>query len=126
MILSRDHLVPLLNALYRTGTTRLSISHPSEAIDELLSIELGDPEASTVEFTTDLDEYANAHETVYREHGQNAFDSRVRVRAQPINMSASSLSRCHAITRISSSGSASYSVSGRNADTSRDVFTSTV
>jgi hypothetical protein len=74
MILSRDHLVPLLNALHRTGTTRIPVSHPSDAIGDLLTIELGEPEASTVEFGFDLAAHTDARQTVHRDHGQDAFD----------------------------------------------------
>lgn len=50
MILSRQHLVPLLNALYRSGTTQLTVSHPSDTVGDLLDIRLGAPTESTVRF----------------------------------------------------------------------------
>lgn len=69
MQLSRPHLTVLLNALYDAGETTVSVAHPSDAIGELLELELGDPTDSTVRFTKSLDEYADARRQVESDHG---------------------------------------------------------
>lgn len=74
MQLTRAHLTVLLNALYDTGTTTISVAHPSETIGELFRIELGEPDASTVSIEKDAQAYAEAREEVNREHGTPVVD----------------------------------------------------
>lgn len=74
MQLARHHLTVLLNALYETDTTRVTVSHPSDAVGDLLEIELGAPAESTVTVLKDERAYADARDTVRREHGTPAVD----------------------------------------------------
>lgn len=74
MILSRDHLMVLLNALYETGTRRIPLSHPCDDIGELLRFELGDPFQSPVRFTQSLGEYSDARETIQLQYPSEAYD----------------------------------------------------
>lgn len=74
MKLTRSRLTILLNALYATDTTTITVSHPSETVGTLLEIELGDPEASSVNVVTDERDYADARDEVGRTHGSPAVD----------------------------------------------------
>jgi len=69
MELSRRYLTVLLNALYDTDTSEISIAHPSDEVGELLTIELGDPNSSTIRLSKSLDEYADARSRVNNEYG---------------------------------------------------------
>lgn len=74
MEVSRQHLTVLLNALYDTGTTQVSVAHPSPEIGELVSITLGDAASSTLRFESSLDEYAAARSAVNSTHGSPVSD----------------------------------------------------
>lgn len=74
MELARSHLTLLLNALYETDTSTITVAHPSDTIGDLLEIELGDPEESTVTILKDEQAYADARQQVDREHGDPAVD----------------------------------------------------
>ena len=74
MILSRPQLTTLLNALYETGTERVAVEHPCEAVGELLEFELGPPFESPVRFTQRLPEYASTRENIERTYGRTAHD----------------------------------------------------
>ena len=69
MRIGRQQLSVLLNRLYDRGDERFTIAHPSEAVGDLVSIELGEPDSSTVRFTKRRDAYANARDDVRRTHG---------------------------------------------------------
>jgi len=74
MLLSRTRLTILLNALYDTGTTRITVSHPSEAIGDLLTVELGEPSASRVRLETTREDYAEARRAIAAEYGSTVAD----------------------------------------------------
>ena len=74
MIVPRDHLTILLNALYETDTRRVTVSHPCRDVGELLQFELGNPFGSSIRFTQSLNEYTDSRETVQREYGPDAYD----------------------------------------------------
>ncbi|NHN42952.1 hypothetical protein G9C85_15130 [Halorubellus sp. JP-L1] len=70
MNLTRDHLTVLLNAYYADDDVRsITVSHPSDEIGELLRIDLGDHDDTTVRFTTGPLSYETALEDVERAHG---------------------------------------------------------
>ena len=72
MNVPRIHLTTVCNALYATGTTSIPVSHPSKHIGELIRIELGDPQESSVYVTLDADAYAAARSDVDRTFGTPA------------------------------------------------------
>ncbi|MDX1746781.1 MAG: hypothetical protein R3324_12645, partial [Halobacteriales archaeon] len=72
MQLARSQLTVLLNALYNTDTSPFVLSHPSAAIGDLLRIELGDPDASTVRLAQSIEDYGEARSAVDVEHGTPA------------------------------------------------------
>lgn len=74
MILSRDQLPILLNALYETDKRKVRVDHPSSELEELLRFTLAEPFASPVRFTQSLSTYAEAREAVARKHGAAARD----------------------------------------------------
>lgn len=71
MQLERPHLTVLLNALYDLDVTTLSVSHPCEAIGELLRIDLDDPQSSTVRFTQGALSYGDTLEEIHQEFGDS-------------------------------------------------------
>lgn len=72
MKLTRTELMLVLNALYEAGIRTVSVSHPSNAIGELIEFELGPPKNSELRFTLDRDAYATARSEVDRRHGPPA------------------------------------------------------
>lgn len=74
MQLARSHLTILLNALYETDTSRITVSHPSDAVGDLFEIELSDPEESIVRVIKDKQAYSEVRGGVELEHGTPAFD----------------------------------------------------
>lgn len=66
MRIKRDHLTLLLNAYLDRGDGTFSVEHPANEIGELLRIDLGSHDSSTVEFTTTIEEYAEARDEVRR------------------------------------------------------------
>lgn len=68
MLLAREHLTVLLNALYERERT-VTVEHPCAEVGELLRVELGDPAESTVQLTSDRGEYEAAREEVQRRYG---------------------------------------------------------
>ena len=48
MEVPRSHLTTLLNALYDSDNTPISVSHPSDDIDELLRIDLEESGRGTI------------------------------------------------------------------------------
>ena len=63
------HLTAVLNRLYETGETTISVEHPAEEIGELLRIKLRGYDDSAVVFTTTLDDYSNATTEIELAHG---------------------------------------------------------
>jgi len=73
MEVPRPHLTTLLNALYDSGNTPISVSHPSDEIGELLRIDLDESGQGTVRFAKDLDAYGDARSAVNSEYGEPAI-----------------------------------------------------
>ena len=74
MHLSRIQLTVVLNALYETDTTKVSVSHPSSDIGELVQFDLADPYQSTVRFTHDRRSYSEAVSKISLEYPDAASD----------------------------------------------------
>lgn len=74
MLLSRPHLTVLLNALYDSGTTRITVRHPSDLIGDFVTIELDAPESSQVRIECSPGDYADRRGDVDREYGGPASD----------------------------------------------------
>lgn len=74
MILQRDHLTVLLNALYDADATPFTVRHPSEEIGELLRVDLEDPYESSVSVLADGDEYGGRREEVHRVYDEAAYE----------------------------------------------------
>lgn len=74
MRVARSRLTVLLNALYDTGATTISVAHPSPDLGELLSIELEDAAASTVRFSLDTDAFAEIRNAIEMEYGSGVSD----------------------------------------------------
>lgn len=72
--LQRTRLAVVLNALYDSGTDRVTVSHSSDAVGDLLEIDLADPSASTVRVLHDVDAYRSARDAVQRDHGRDVVD----------------------------------------------------
>lgn len=69
-----SHLTLLLNRLYDRGDERFTVSHPSDEVGDLLSIELGGPDECTVGFTKRRDAYAAARDEVRRTAPERVAD----------------------------------------------------
>jgi len=74
MLVERDHLTILLNALYDEGVTRIPVEHPSDEVGELFEIELGDHDDSTVRITQGAISYRDSREAVRRAHGDGPYE----------------------------------------------------
>ncbi|QSG16327.1 hypothetical protein [Halapricum desulfuricans] len=74
MEVSRQQLLVLLNALYDLNERTISVRHPAEAIGELIRIDLGEPEASTVHITTGAMTYESLLDDIRRDHGKAISD----------------------------------------------------
>jgi len=74
MRVARDHLAVLFNRLLDRGDERITVSHPSEEVGDLLTIELDDYDDSTVRFETRLEAYAEARDEVRRQYPDAVFD----------------------------------------------------
>ncbi|WP_435348528.1 hypothetical protein [Haloarchaeobius sp. HRN-SO-5] len=74
MKVPRSHLVPLLNALHRTGTDRIAVSHPADVVGELLEIRLDAPDETEVRLTKDVDDYQATRERVFRDCDESAYE----------------------------------------------------
>lgn len=70
MEIARPHLLVLLNALYDLDERTISVRHPAETIGELVRIDLGEPEASTVHVTTGAVTYESLLDDIRRDHGK--------------------------------------------------------
>lgn len=73
MELARPRLMVLLNALYDEGETTLAVEHPSDAIGELVRIDLEDEGRATVRFTQGSMTYEENRETLQARHGEAAY-----------------------------------------------------
>ena len=73
MEVPRSQLTTLLNALYDSDNTPISVSHPSDDIGELLRIDLDEAGRGTVRLAKDLDAYGEARSAVNSEHGEPAI-----------------------------------------------------
>lgn len=73
MLLSRDHLAVLLNALYEGGDERIAVTHPCDEIGELLRIDLEDDATATVRFSQGKLTYGDNRDEVRRVHGDDAY-----------------------------------------------------
>jgi hypothetical protein len=69
MQLGRQQLIVLLNALFDTDTVRVSASHPSDDIGELLEFELGHPTGSRIGFSKSIEEYADSRSDIKSRYG---------------------------------------------------------
>lgn len=69
MRVRRDHLTLVFNRLFDRGDDRFAIRHPCDEIGDLVTVELGDPGASTVRFDLDRDGYAVARNEAILAHG---------------------------------------------------------
>ena len=74
MKLPRDQLVVLLNALYDLDERTITVKHPATQIGELLRIDLGDPDASTVTVTTGAMTYESLIDDIRREYGDDVYN----------------------------------------------------
>lgn len=74
MLLSRPHLMPLLNGLYDLGETRITVTHPADEIGELLEIRLDDTPEATVRVTTDRYEYESARDAIEQSYSETAYE----------------------------------------------------
>jgi len=73
MRVAQDHLLTVLNALHDTGTTTITVKHPSQEIGELLRFELEDAGTATVRFTQGANTYHDNRETVKTKYGNTAY-----------------------------------------------------
>jgi hypothetical protein len=71
MEIARDQLTILLNALYDLDETAVPVKHPSDEIDELLRIELGEADASQVKLTTRRRSFEDARNEIRQEYGDD-------------------------------------------------------
>lgn len=60
MRVRRDHLTLVFNRLFDRGDERFAIRHPYDEIGDVVTVDLGEPGASTVRFDLDRDGYAVA------------------------------------------------------------------
>ncbi len=70
---AREHLAVLFNRLFDRGDERITVSHPSDEIGDLLTIELDAYNDSTVRFGTRLEAYAEARDEVRRQYPDAVF-----------------------------------------------------
>jgi hypothetical protein len=69
MRIPRNYLSALFNRLYDRGDDWFTISHPSEEVGDLVTVELGDHDDSTVRFDLRGDAYGEAVNEIRREYG---------------------------------------------------------
>lgn len=74
MRVDRAHLTLLLNRLYDRGDGRFTVTHPCEEVGGLVTVDLGDPEASAVTFERDREGYAVARNDAVLAHGDRLGD----------------------------------------------------
>jgi hypothetical protein len=74
MHLTRQQLTILLNALYEDDIRRLTVSHPSDAIGDLVELHLDDPFDSDVRVIQKKDDYTESLQDVDRQYGSPAVD----------------------------------------------------
>lgn len=64
----------LLNALYQAGVESIPVEHPCEEVGELLRIELGPADESTVRITAGKATYEGRREDIHRTYDEAAFE----------------------------------------------------
>jgi hypothetical protein len=74
MLLARQHITHLLNALYTEGCTSVSVAHPCDDIGELLTVDISDPVETTVRFTQGALTYQDIRETIHTSYGEQAYN----------------------------------------------------
>lgn len=73
MLLQASHSTHLLNALYASDVSTVTVDHPCETIGQLLTVDITDPVASTVQFTQGALSYQDTRETIHTKHGEQAY-----------------------------------------------------
>jgi len=73
MRLAASHITHLLNALYASDVTTVTVTHPCETIGTLLEIDISDPLSSTVRFTQGALVYQDMREAIHTAHGEQAY-----------------------------------------------------
>ncbi|MFP4591513.1 MAG: hypothetical protein ACLFMX_04280 [Halobacteriales archaeon] len=71
MRIPRTALTALFNRLHDRGDTPFAVAHPSDAVGDLVRIDLDDWDDTPVSFVHDADSYATARTAVAREHGED-------------------------------------------------------
>lgn len=74
MFITRNHLLTVLNTLYDTGTTTITVKHPCGKIGELLRFELEDDGTATVRFTQGANTYRENRGTVEIKYSKAAYE----------------------------------------------------
>ena len=74
MKVGRRELTVLLNALYDTDTTEITVEHPSDEVGTLLEFTLQEADASPVRFPKTREEYATVRSTVNSRYGPPTVD----------------------------------------------------
>lgn len=74
MRIKREHLTILLNRLADRGDARFAVEHPSDELGELLTVDLGGSDDTTIEFTSGVEEYATAREEVGRQYPERVYE----------------------------------------------------
>jgi hypothetical protein len=68
MRIARENLTVLFNRFLDRNETEIAVSHPSNEIGDLLTIEFGDYDDCTIHFEKSAEEYAEARNEVRRNH----------------------------------------------------------
>lgn len=74
MKLTRNNLVLLLNALHSSGERRITVSHPSPEIGNLLEIDIDKHRKTSVRFERDETGYGEARSEVSLQHGEHVAE----------------------------------------------------
>ena len=74
MHIARPHLLTVLNTLYDTGATTITVEHPCTEIGELLRFQLEKDGTAAVQFTQGANTYRDRRDTVEVEHGSTAYE----------------------------------------------------
>ncbi|MEF8771992.1 hypothetical protein [Halodesulfurarchaeum sp.] len=71
MRIAREDLTVLFNRFLDRGESEITVSHPSDEIGDLLTIEFGDYDDCTIHFNQSVEEYAEARNEVRRNHPES-------------------------------------------------------
>jgi len=74
MRVARENLTVLLNRLSDRGEDLISVSHPSDEVGELLTVELGAHDDCTIWFSKRAEAYARARNDVGRNHPTTVYE----------------------------------------------------